>query len=108
MLKNIRETREARDVMLSLLPTSGTLAGISIGLMSFANMKAKDTFETMVDDLFLVAGIGFLAVCYLIFFAMRRLESGRIKDWVTVIDVIFLASLTLEVVSGFLLLYEII
>jgi nitrate reductase gamma subunit len=108
MLKNIRESREAREVMLSLLPTSGTLAGISIGLMSVANIKAKGTFETIVDDLFLVSGIGFLAVCYLIFFAMRRVESERIESWANVIDVVFLASLTLEVVSGFLLLYEII
>ena len=108
MLKNIRETKEARDVMLSLLPTSGTLAGISIGLMSVANMKATGTFETIVDDLFLVSGIGFLAVCYLIFFAMRRSQSVRIESWATVIDVVFLFSLTLEVVSGFLLLYAFI
>ncbi len=108
MLKNIHEAKEAREVMLSLLPTSGTLAGISIGLMSVANLKASGTFETIVDDLFLASGIGFLSVCYLIFFAMRRVHSERILGWATLIDVVFLSSLTLEVVSGFLLLYEFI
>jgi hypothetical protein len=108
VLRNIREPKEAREVMLSLLPTSGTLAGISIGLMSVASMKARGTMETIVDDLFLVSGIGFLAVCYLIFFAMRNVNQDRVEHWANVIDVVFLGALTLEVVSGFLLLYEII
>ena len=108
MLSNFNEPKEAREIMLSLLPTSGTLAGLSIGLMSVANMKAGGAIGSFADDLFLFSGIGFLAVCYQIFFALRRVSAGRLPFWVQIIDFTFLASLTLVVVSGFLVIYEFI
>ena len=108
MLSNFNEPKEAREIMLSLLPTSGTLAGLSIGLMSVANMKTGGAIGTIADDLFLFSGVGFLTVCYQIFFALRRVSSERLPFWVQIIDFTFLASLTLVVVSGFLVIYEFI
>ena len=54
----------------------------------------------------LFSALGFLLVCYLIFFALRRVHLGLLPRWTTVIDLVFLASLTLMVFSGFVILYE--
>lgn len=106
MLKNIEDPKDARELLLSLLPTSGTLAGISLALVGIVNVKASSAkVETIADDLFLCSSLGFVVVCYLIFFALRRLHSGRLQHWTNIIDVLFLASLTLLLVSGFAVVY---
>lgn len=108
MLKNMRNPSESASALLSLLPTSGTMAGISIGLMSVVNLKTTPTDNTIADDILLFAALGFLVVCYLIFFELRRAHAGLGPRWTTGIDLVFLASLTLMVLSGFVILYEFI
>jgi hypothetical protein len=44
----------------------------------------------------------------LLVFAMRHLESPRIMSWCNIIDFLFLASLTLQVVAGFITVYTFI
>lgn len=70
MLRNPRDPREAREALLSVLETSGTLAGIGIGLVGFINVS----------------------------------WGGLAATWRTCgfIDVLFLASMTLMVVAGFI------
>lgn len=51
---------------------------------------------------------GFVVVCYLVFFAMRLLYTPRISYLAKTIDVLFLGSLTLLVVAGFLTVYTFI
>jgi hypothetical protein len=75
-LRRHDDPAEVREILISLLSTSGTLAGFSIGLMSVANLKVTDRISTFADEMFLFAGVGFLA------------------------------SLALVVVAGFLVLYE--
>lgn len=94
--------------MLSLLPTSGTMAGISIGLMGVVHLRQTPTISNIADDMLLFSALGFLLVCYLIFFALRRVHVGLLPRWTTLIDLVFLASLTLMVFSGFVILYEFI
>lgn len=107
MLKNIKNTQDLRQVLLSLLTTSGTLAGISLALVGIVNLKVNNTkVGHLADDIFLISSLGFVAVCYLIFFALRHVHSTRIQHWNTVIDVVFLASLTLLVFAGFVTVYE--
>lgn len=107
MLKNIKDAQDLRQVLLSLLSTSGTLAGISLALVGIANFRINNTkVENLADDMFLISSLGFVAVCYLIFFALRHLHSARVQHWSTVIDVVFLASLTLLVFAGFVTVYE--
>ena len=109
MLKNIKDISDLRQVLLSLLSTSGTLAGISIALVSIVNLKLTDTtVESLADDLFLFSSLGFVTVCYLIFFALRHHHSSRVRHWNIAIDLIFLASLTLLVFAGFVTVYAIL
>ena len=106
MLRDISNPRELRQVLLAVLSTSGTLAGISMALVGIVNLRVIDTkTETLADDMFLFSSVGFLVVCYLVFFTMRRLESKALRNWTTAIDVLFLSSMTLLVLAGFVVLY---
>ena len=106
MLKNVANPQDLRQLLLSLLSTSGTLAGLSMALVGIVNLRAVNTkVETLADDMFLFSSLGFLVVCYLIFFTLRRLQSTRVQYWTNAIDVVFLFSLTLLVMSGFAVLY---
>ena len=106
MLKNVRGRDELQRLLLALLSTSGTLAGLSMALVGIINLRVANTkVETFADDMFLFASVGFLVVCFLVFFALRRLESETVERWTTLIDVIFLLSMTVLVLSGFIVLY---
>lgn len=106
MLKNISDPKDLQRLLLALLPTSGTLAGLSMALVGIVNLRVANTkVETLADDMFLFSSLGFLVVCYLIFFALRQLQSTRAQYWTNVIDVVFLFSMTLLVMSGFVVLY---
>ena len=84
MLKNLRNPTDTSSAMLSLLPTSGTMAGISIGLMGVVNLRQTPTISSVADDMLLFSALGFLLVCYLIFFALRRVHVGlsyEVPSW---------------------------
>jgi hypothetical protein len=107
MLKNISNPTDIRHTLLSLLSTSGTLAGISLALVGIVNFKVHNTnVKTMADALFLFAAMGFVAVCYFIFFALRHTHSKYLRHWNNIIDILFLASLTLTLLAGFAVVYE--
>jgi hypothetical protein len=106
MLKNINDPKDLQRLLLSLLSTSGTLAGLSMTLVGIVNLKIANTkIETMADDLFLLSSLGFLIVFYPIFFSLRRLQSASVQYWTALIDVIFLFSMTVLVLSGFVVVY---
>ena len=107
MLKNITDLKDVHHTLLALLSTSGTLAGISLALVGIVNVKVHNTkVETMADDLFLLAALGFVVICYLIFFALRHLHAKHLRLWNNVIDILFLASLTLILLAGSMVVYE--
>lgn len=106
MLKNLKAT-EAREAMLSLLPTCGTLAGIAIGLVGVINLQSVGGRATIADEILLFSALGFLLACYFIFFAMRSTNELTRERFMRAIDVLFLASLTLVVFAGFVVVYEI-
>lgn len=107
MLKNVKDPKALRSLLLALLSTSGTLAGISLALVGIVNLKVSNTkVETLADDMFLLSSLGFLIVCYLTFFTLRRHNWKSVQHWTNVIDVVFLCSLTLLVTSGFVVVYE--
>jgi hypothetical protein len=106
MLKNLNDIRETKEILLAILSNSGTLAGISIALVGILNIKPDTSkINALADDLFLFSALGYVIDCYLVFFAIRQLESDRLVYWARVIDVIFLVSLTLQVLAGFLTVY---
>jgi hypothetical protein len=105
MLKNLRDPKEAREAMLSLLSTAGTLAGIGIALIGIINTDGSGTTATIADDILLLSALGFLVVCYLIFFAVRNVSGARTWRMLVAIDIVFLGSMTLMVLAGFIVVY---
>lgn len=108
MLKNLDDPKQARDAMFSLLQTSGTLAGIGVGLVGIINVGRGGTVATLADDILLLSALGFLVVCYLVFFAVRSINAGTVRRMTQVIDILFLASMTLMVLAGFIVAYALI
>ena len=99
MLKNVSDPKNLQSLLLALLSTSGTLAGLSMALVGIVNLKIADTkVGSIADDMFLFASFGFLIVCSLIFFTLRRIQSPKVQNWTNVIDIVFLFSITLLVI----------
>jgi hypothetical protein len=105
MLKNLKDPKEARDAMFSLLSTAGTLAGIGVGLVGFINVGRGGAAATLADDILLLSALGFLVVCYLVFFAVRAVTSATARRMMQAIDLLFLFSMTLMVLAGFIVAY---
>jgi hypothetical protein len=106
MLKHTNDITEIREILLAILSNSGTLAGISLALVGIMNVKPDNSkLDTITDDLYIFSALGFVIVCYLVFFAMRLLRTNRITYLVRIIDVLFLGSLTMLVVAGFFTVY---
>jgi hypothetical protein len=106
MLKDASDPDQLRQLLLAILSTSGTLAGISMALVGIINLRVVDTkTESIADDMFLLSSLGFLVVCFLVFFTLRRLQSATLRRWTAAIDILFLSSMTLLVLSGFVVLY---
>ena len=108
MLKNLRDPKDARDAMLSLLSTAGTLAGIGVGLVGFLNTGHDNTAASIADDILLLSALGFLVVCYLVFFAVGNVSTATTWRMMRAIDIVFLASMTLMVLAGFLVVYTLL
>lgn len=107
MLKNLDDLQDTKEILLALLSNSGTLAGISIALVGIINLKPITTgINRFADDLFMLSALGFVMVCYLVFFAIRQLQTNRLFVWARFIDILFLASLTMLVLAGFLTVYS--
>lgn len=100
------DVNEIRDILLALLSNSGTLAGISLALVGILNLKPLTSkVGTIADDLFLFSALGFVIICYLVFFALKIKNAPRLIRWANVIDILFLISLTMQVVGGFMTVY---
>jgi hypothetical protein len=109
MLRNTRDPDVLLHMLLSLLSTSGTMAGISLALVGIVNLRILSTrVASVADDIFLFASLGFVVVCYMTFFAIRNIQSPKLARWTDVIDFTFLFSLTLLVIAGFVTVYAFI
>jgi len=109
MLKNVRDPKILLQMLLSLLSTSGTMAGISLALVGIVNLRITSTkIASAADDIFLFASLGFVVVCFMTFFALRHIDSPKLPRWTDTIDAMFLISLTLLVVAGFVTVYTFI
>ncbi len=105
MLSQVRESKEARELLLHLLPVSGTLAGIAIGSLSLFQFGAASLRATVADDVLAFSALAFLLSCYLIFWALRARTEVLMLRICRVVDSVFLTGLTGIVAAGFLLVY---
>lgn len=98
-----------REELLSLLSTSGTLAGLCITVVAFMNTFDKTrSGVSVVDDLFAVCAAVFLLCIYFSFWALKTRALRIAVLLVAVADVLFLAALTTMTVAAFIMVYTIL
>ena len=90
----------------TLVSASGTLAGIGLALVGILSAKSSLTkTETVADDFFLFASIGFLVVLAMGYLAQKETSEVRTARTQRVAEWIFSISLVLLLMAGFVLVY---
>jgi hypothetical protein len=105
-MKNPDDTPIRRDELTSLLSLSGTLAGLCIGIVAFINGTHRGA-TTLIDDVLATCAATFLLCIYLITFALRTRSHSRAALLTEVIELLFLATLTVMTVAGFFMVYTV-
>ena len=99
---------EIRDMLLRILPMSATLAGFCVAGIGLLHAHSKaEAYEGLGDDILGLTAVMFLACTYLAFWALRADTETRLVALSRIVDVLFLAGLTLVVVSGVGIVYAI-
>lgn len=97
-----------RQELLSLLSTSGALAGLCITVVALMNTFDKTLAGvTIVDDMLAVCAAAFLLCIYLIFWALRSRKTSVSVVLIKVIDGVFLLAITSMTIAAFIMIYTI-
>ena len=96
-----------REELLHLLSVSATLAGLCVTVVALMNTLGRHGSETMVDDLFALCALLFLASTYLIFWALKTSRPGLADVLVKLLDAVFLVGLTLMTGAAFVMVYTV-
>jgi len=105
-MKNSDESPIRRDELTSLLSLCGTLAGLCIGIVAFINTAHRGA-ATAIDDVLATCAATFLLCIYLITFALRTRSHKRAALLTEIIELLFLATLTVMTVAGFFMVYTV-
>ncbi len=108
MLRSAMSVAELRDLLLRLLSISASLAGFCVAGIGVLSTQPKVTsYVGIGDDLLVLAAVLFLLSTYLSFWALRTTKESRLQLLARIIDLLFLAGLTLIVISGIGIAYAI-
>jgi heme/copper-type cytochrome/quinol oxidase subunit 2 len=95
-----------RSELLSLLSTSGALAGLSITVVALMNTINKaQASVSIVDNIFGICAAIFLLCTYLIFWALRTHSESRAARLTKLLEGLFLFALSGMIIATFLMLY---
>jgi hypothetical protein len=98
-----------REELLSLLQTSGSLAGLCIMVVALMNTFDKTrTSVSLVDDIFCICTVAYLLNIYLIFWALRTSKTTTSVKLVKISEAVFLFALTFMTLAAFLMIYTIL
>ncbi len=80
MTARSKDDGDTREILLRLLPISGSLAGLTVGAVTLFRLTDKGVqLATFVDGLLVVCAALFLFSTYLIFWALRRRRLARAR-----------------------------
>jgi hypothetical protein len=97
-----------REELLSLLSTSGALAGLCITVVALMNTFDKTLAGvSIVDDMLAVCAAAFLLCIYLIFWALRSRKTSVSVVLIKVVDGVFLLAITSMTIAAFIMIYTI-
>ena len=100
--------RWERTELLYLLSVAATLAGLCVTVVALMKtLTTSATAATLVDDMFALCAVLFLLDTYLIFWALSTRRPALAVRLIRVLDVIFLAALTLMTLAAIVMLYTV-
>lgn len=105
-MKSPDDTPIRHDELTSLLSLCGTLAGLCIGIVAFINGSHRGA-ATLIDDVLATCAATFLLCIYLITFALRTRSHKRAVLLTEIIELLFLATLTVMTIAGFFMVYTV-
>ncbi|CAA2105695.1 hypothetical protein [Variovorax paradoxus] len=86
-------TSPAQSLSAHILPTSATMIGVCMTVMSIGHLGPRDDLRLLIDRLLAVDALVFLASALLSFISMRARRSGaRLESWG---EMVFIAGLGL-------------
>ena len=89
-----------------LITVSATMATVCLAVVAIISAKdALTHIDSITDDLFLFASLGFLGTVSLGYWSTKHSDQARAKKFVTVAEWCFSASLVAILVGGVLLVY---
>jgi len=94
------------EELTTLLPLCGTLAGLCIGIVAFINGSGGGR-DTWLDDVLAMCAATFLLCIYLVIWALRTQSPQRLALLTKVVEMLFLATLTVMTILGFVMVYTI-
>ncbi len=108
MTDQLNSVNWRRGELLSVLSTSGTLAGLCITVVALMNTFDKTQASvSIVDDMFGICAVAFLLCIYLIFWALRSHVAKTSVVLIKAVEGVFLLAMTLMTVAAFLMIYTI-
>ena len=99
---------QRREELLSVLSTSGSLAGLCITIVALMNTfnKARAAVS-IVDDLLAVCAAAFLSCIYLILWTLRSRGTSLSVVLIRMVDGVFLLATTTMTIAAFLMVHTI-
>jgi len=100
-----RDTHSETRIANHILPTSATMTGVCVTIISIVRLtETRHHISTVIDNMLAVNSLFFLISCFLSYLSMRSLpRAAKLEKYA---DVFFLAGLFLMVIGGFLLAWE--
>ena len=88
-----------------ILPTSATMTGVSVTVISIVRLsEATRHISTVIDNVFAFTGLVFLISCFLSYISMRsQRQAARLERYA---DTFFMIGLSMTVLGGFMLALE--
>ena len=94
---------DQQSVAHHILPTSVTMAGVCITVISIIKLTERSySFTTSIDDFLAVDSLAFLFSAFLSYLLLR---SQRRIAWEHTADILFLVGMAIMVISAFPLVY---
>lgn len=104
-IMNKKPGAENGGISNHILPTSATMAGVCITVLSIVRLvESNRHVNTIIDNLMAFSGLIFLVSCFLSYISIR--STGRAVKLEKYADFLFLFGLSLMVIGGFLLAWE--
>jgi len=103
-LKNFPDSGKESRLADHILPSSATMIGVCMTVISVAHLIPKHSISRHVNELLAFDSLLFLASAMLSYFSIRHPRSGMPNERMA--DLIFLVGLAIMVVVGFVVAFE--